>query len=309
MDSATIARMIENGEIDEDKVLFQSTQDFELPAGSSISDVIKEANLVTPRLAVLRKAHFRFSTLSKITYNSSMDFERYYRELYDDIQKHRDVWFDKLYNVDNPDPTHVEFSVGILGTLCTILRQRGDLKACSEVMVTYMAVLKRYQKMTEGCNSQAQIDCCEQLTYKANIIRINLGGQLFDKDMAGSAFREAVAFEKKEKKLGRYDLDGQDPDMDGIFEQFIGHNRYEEVTDDEILKILVYMNKMMSGSDDEPQLKLRVCGCCDKKETMHGDFKKCSRCHEQPYCSKKCQESSRLYCFIMCYGVFNMKCW
>ena len=86
MDSATIARMIENGEIDEDKVLFQSTQDFELPAGSSISDVIKEANLVTPRLAVLRKAHFRFSTLSKITYNSSMDFERYYRELYDDIQ-------------------------------------------------------------------------------------------------------------------------------------------------------------------------------------------------------------------------------
>ena len=72
------------------------------------------------------------------------------------------------------------------------------------------------------------------------------------------------------------------------------------------------MNNAMAK--DGPQLKLKKCGCCDKTETMHGDFKKCSvsrkfsccffvlndvqkltpiasllfqRCHQQPYCSKK----------------------
>ena len=82
-------------------------------------------------------------------------------EIYDDIIEHYDIWFDKLYNVDNPNPTHAEFSTGILGTLCTILRQRGELEECSKVMVTYMEVLKRYQTMTDGCGSAAQIKCCE----------------------------------------------------------------------------------------------------------------------------------------------------
>lgn len=43
---------------------------------------------------------------------------------------------------------------------------------------TYMEVLGRYQQMTKDCGRQAQIDCCEILTYKANIIRINLGSRL-----------------------------------------------------------------------------------------------------------------------------------
>ena len=218
MDSDTVARMIERGEVDENNIIFNVEEEFELPPGcTDLSSIANEVKLISERIMILKQAHLRFSLLSKVSYNSGLDFERHYRALYDDIQKHHDVWFDKLFNVDNPKPTHAEFATGILGTLCTILRQRGDIKGCAEVMPTYMAVLKRYQQMTEGCGSAAQINCCEGLTYKANIIRINLGVQLPDKQMTTQAFHEAVAFEKKEKALGRYDVDN-DPDMDGVLE-------------------------------------------------------------------------------------------
>ena len=110
-----------------------------------------------------------------------------------------------------------------------------------EVMPTYMAVLKRYQEMTEGCGRQAQINCCEGLTYRANIIRINCGVQLHDKKMCAQAFRDCVAYEKKEKALGLYDVDNA-PDYDGLLEMFFGHNRYDEVSDDDIFKSLKFMN-------------------------------------------------------------------
>lgn len=134
-----------------------------------------------------------------MSYNSGLDFERYYRDLYEDIMEHYDLWFDKLFHVDTDDPTPAEFTTGILGTLCTILRQRGDLQECAEVMKTYMAVLKRYQQMTEGCGDKAQVDCCEGLTFKANIIRLNLGVQIEDKEMAMTAFHDVVRYEKREK--------------------------------------------------------------------------------------------------------------
>lgn len=287
MDEATVARMIENGELDEDKLMFQFSDEVDIPPGcTDISAVLNEAKVIGERRMVLKQAHYRFSLLSKVSYNSSMDFERYYRNLYDDIIEHHDIWFDKLYNVDNPNPTHAEFSTGILGTLCTILRQRGELEECSKVMVTYMEVLKRYQTMTDGCGSAAQIKCCEGLTYKANLIRINLGGQLRDKQMAMKAFRDMVVYEKKEKALGRYDCDTE-PDFSGVLEGFLGRGDIDKVDDDDIYKALLFMTDDLDSRDEGPALKLHKCGHCDKEESMHGDHKKCSRCHQQPYCSKK----------------------
>lgn len=258
MDEATVARMIERGEIKEDDIFFNIQEDIEIPPDcNDLSSVLNDATVVGDRLMILKQAHLRFSLLSKVSYNSGLDFERYYRELFDDIQAHHDIWFDKLFNVDNPKATHAEFTTGILGTLCTILRQRGDLRGCMEVMPTYMAVLKRYQQMTEGCGRAAQIKCCEGLTYRANIIRINLGVQLSDNQMEMQAFHDAVAYEKKEKELGRYDVDNA-PDMDGIMEMFFGHNRFEEVSDDDIFQALSFMSNDQDG--DGPPLELRKCG-------------------------------------------------
>ena len=202
VDQEELARMVENGDIDTDRIIFASSQTVSLPSSANSSEfqsAMNEAKLIADRRMVLQQAHLRFSTLSRMSYNSGLDFERHYRDLYDDIMEHYDLWFDKLFHVDTDDPTPAEFTTGILGTLCTILRQRGDLQECSEVMKTYMAVLKRYQQMTEGCGSKAQVDCCEGLTFKANIIRLNLGVQIEDKEMAMTAFHDVVRYEKREK--------------------------------------------------------------------------------------------------------------
>ena len=153
-----------------------------------------------------------------------------------------------------------------------------------------MEVLGRYQQMTKGCGRQAQIDCCEILTYKANIIRINLGSQLPDMRMTTKAFRDVIAHERKYKALGKYDTETE-PDFDGTMEMFFGHNRYDQVSDQDLFKAFVYMNS--ESIDSDPVLKLKKCGRCDAEEKMHGDFKKCSRCHEMPYCSKEVSSRHR----------------
>lgn len=152
-------------------------------------------------------------------------------------------------------------------------------------MPTYMAVINRYKSYAEGCGIIGEMQNYKVIAYKANLIRTNLGAQLNDINMAVKAFRDAVAFEQKEKRLGR----GDDlPDYDGVISVMIGHNRYDQVSDDMIFKALRFTSGCVGG-DDTPQLELRVCECCDKEESMHGDFKRCARCHEMAYCSKKCQ--------------------
>lgn len=89
---------------------------------------------------------------------------------------------------------------------------------------------------TKRCGRPATIACCEGLTYKANIIRINLGVQLPDMKMTVQAFHDAVAFERKEKALGRYDVDTE-PDNDGVMEMWFGHTDYDKVTDEDIFKV------------------------------------------------------------------------
>ena len=126
IDEETCARLIERGEMDFDNTVFVITNDFQVPPN--------EAMVLNKRLVVLKQAHLRFSLLSRVSYNSSLDFERHYRALYDDICAHHDIWFDKLFNVDNDNHTRAEFATGILGTLCTILRQRGEINECNEVM-------------------------------------------------------------------------------------------------------------------------------------------------------------------------------
>jgi hypothetical protein len=141
--------------------------------------------------------------------------------------------------------------------------------------------------MTEGCGIPAQVNCCEGLTFKANLIRLNHGVQLADKQMAMKAFHDVVAYEKKEKAAGRFDEDG--PDFDGVMECFFGHSDFDKINDDDIFNALTFM--MNHG--EKVQLKPRECGYynCDKKEKMNGDFNLCSKCHKQPYCGKECQVS------------------
>ena len=86
MDEATVARMIERGELSEENIFFNIQEEVEIPPGcTDLSSVLNEAKAIGERIMVLKQVHLRFSTLSKVSYNSGLDFERYYRELYDDI--------------------------------------------------------------------------------------------------------------------------------------------------------------------------------------------------------------------------------
>lgn len=271
-----IADALERGDIDTSQILSTSTIECTLPAGVSVADLmggdksalqqLMQESLVTQeRLAFFEKANFAFSIFARMSHNSSFDFERKYRDLHDDIEKHKDVWFDKIFNIDSENPFHCERTVGILGTLCTILRQRGDLPGCMRVMPLYMEVLGRYKQQTEGPgrNNQAQIDCYNGLEYKANLIRINCGIQLRDQGMAMKALRSVISYEQNEKARGTYpEGDDSYPDFDFVLSMLIGHNRFDEVTDDILFKALRFTSEERPSA--APQLQPRECGYCGK---------------------------------------------
>ena len=85
--------------------------------------------------------------------------------------------------------------------------------------------------------------------------------------MTVQAFRDCIVYERKEKALGRYDVDVE-PDNDGVMESFFGHTRYDEVSDEDIFKAYTFMSEDRDG--DGPHLPLSKCACCDKEESMHG---------------------------------------
>ena len=160
-DPQAIADALERGDINTSQILSTSSIDVTLPAGVSIADLMgdqsalreslmQEGLATKERLACLEQAHFAFSIFACMSHNSSFDFERKYKDLHDYILKHKDLWFDKIFNVDSENPIHCERTVGILGTLCTILlRQRGDLNGCMRVMSLYMEVLAREIQATD----------------------------------------------------------------------------------------------------------------------------------------------------------------
>ena len=284
----------ENNSTDDEKdVTYMFNEDVSIPPGNDPAIYVK---YYADRIVKLQQANLRFNGMFRSSNESSLEFERYYQDLYRDIMDHRDIWFDEIFRVpNNPNPVHAERTTGILGTLCTILRQRGDLDECMKVMTTYMEVLKLYQQMTDECEDAGEDDdgtmrnCCDGLTYKANLIRINCGVQLKDAGMAVKAFRDVVAYEKDLKVKGKFDDDNM-PDYDMVFASFFGSNEYDTVSDKDIFKALTF-TVQSPNHDPAPAGKLRTCARCDKEEECFGDYKKCSRCSDPDasYCSKACQ--------------------
>ena len=151
--------MIEQSEIEESNMYCTIDEEITIPpmCCGDFPSMLNYADFNGERLTKLKQAHLRFKVLSKVSYQSSFEFEtRHYRELYEDINAHHDFWFNKLFQ----NPAHAYKATGILGTLCTILRQWGDLEGCMEVMSTYTAVLKIYQQLSEGSGDEDEILKC-----------------------------------------------------------------------------------------------------------------------------------------------------
>lgn len=86
--------------------------------------------LLLERLLVLHEAHQTFWLKKR-----NLHYERPYVNLYEDILACKDVWFEGLFSQDG-NCVYAERCIGILGSLATIHRQRGDLTKTEEVLVS-----------------------------------------------------------------------------------------------------------------------------------------------------------------------------
>lgn len=278
-----------NGEISESQIYHMPSLSNDMaPSHLSMREqTVFLAQNIQPRMKILSAAHVQFEVMCQLKRTSNLESERHYQALYKDICEHKDLWFDYIFRLETREPMHCERCTGMLGTLCTILRQRGDFEECIKVMELYTEVLQRYEQMTarRGVHPD-QVVCCKGLAYKYNLIRINLGVQTNQRDWLIDSFRKAVAYELEpnfpfEESWGWippvFDLP-KDP---------------KRLSDDEIYRCVMKideMNKEMLGGDKYPRAALRVCGYCKKTEEMLGDYNFCGRCHKVPYCSKECQK-------------------
>lgn len=181
--------------------------------------------------------------------------------------------------------------MGILGTLATILRQRGQVDECLEILELDAKVLEFYQDASYQPNTpRDQVACCGGLTYKYHTIKVNAHNQKGHKQEAVSSFKECVKYELEEK----YTFQQQNwafvlPKTFGVNEQ----TQLESMSDDQMWQVLQMMQSQFGGAkaDLHQHVVLRQCGQCGTQEDKRGDLKTCSKCQVTAYCSRACQKA------------------
>jgi hypothetical protein len=86
------------------------------------------------------------------------------------MKEHEYFWSDGVLSSDGNYYVLAERSCGILGTLATIERSRGDLLNAQQTVEVHTKVLKVHQGMCDRCAVQEQKDGCEVLTYKHDCV-------------------------------------------------------------------------------------------------------------------------------------------
>ena len=219
--------------------------------------------------------------------------EKSYREYYDDMESNKTQWLEFFDHPDNYH--HAEHTCGILGTLATIYRQRGDLAWCAAVLDMEEEVLTRYRRVSTGA-PPAQVRCCDELAYKYQIIRYNLFFMTERYDECGGLFRELAAFELK------YDFpfDAQNYlfMLVAILKKKPTAAVLQSLTNAEIRKCVIAPLKIqgspsdfMGSADAQKRVALQVCAKCGAKEAAMAQFKKCTMCKVTFYCGRECQKA------------------
>ena len=159
------------------------------------TDVATLTERLQERLQVL---HAAFSCL--YTSSHQMNHERAYQNLVLDLLQHEQEWFSAIFvSLDNS--VYAERCCGIIGTLCTIRRQRGTPQEAADLMPLYDRVMSRYQDMTarrKGPEYAAQRNCCRGLAYKKNVVKMNVMMQTNQLHLAIPEYRQAIKYELEE---------------------------------------------------------------------------------------------------------------
>ena len=283
------------GLITEKHVFGSFEVDMVIPPGLGMPGMIQYAQEVYPqfsgRLRKIQMAHMRFSILPELFGKSNMcpEYEPHYQALFDDLVEHESFWFEHIFKEGTQDVKYCEYTVGIIGTYCTLLRQRGDMEDCMKVMGMYTKVIQQFQKLSHPscCNDRKLMHCCGVLTYKYYMIRVNAGFQLRNRAMAVDAVRRIVAHEQA--VLGDnfptdYGVGVGLGDYSKLFAE--GDKDLSEWTDGEIWTVVKELNKL-DDADVAEVSQLNECAHCKKKEKtldyLQKQFKFCASCKEIMY--------------------------
>ena len=175
------------------------TDVYDVPDGEM--DDIPDKDFYKARIHKLRKIVWMQGYVAPASGVSPLVMKDCFEALYQDILEHSNLWFGTIFPKNF---VHALSTASALGTLCTIHRQAGRVEECLQVMKVYMRVLRIYQQYVKKSKDPEDKSECAMVTYKANLIRINLGVQLEDREMAVTAFRDVLAYEQDGGALQNY---------------------------------------------------------------------------------------------------------
>ena len=256
----------------------------------SLSALVQDAVPVMQRIMLLKQAHHSFSIVPQLTGQPNYTHsEAIYDALYQDIHKHPNYWFDGVFAKNR---RYAEWTVGILGTLATMRRQRGQVQDCLDILQVDAQVLQVYQDLIqEQATDPEELECCLILTYKYHVININANAQLGNSQVAVDSFRKVIPVELEHPNHSQ--VMGWIHLLEPFFEDAdnITAAQVEELSDEQIW----FQIKLYTDEPNQPggniHYDLRICDYCGDTETMLGNYKCCSACKVTRYCSKECQRA------------------
>eukprot|EP00121_Abeoforma_whisleri_P001159 Awhi_evm1s1029 len=129
-----------------------------------------------------------------------------YLAYYNSLVKDQEFWF-ALFSEPGLNDTVCEVSIGIIGTLATVQRQKGNFDFTSEILALDAKLFGFYQKMVRKAQNWNAGYCYEELKYKYHMIHFNLNIDLYQEKR--QIYREK--FESKcvslFRKLAIYEID------------------------------------------------------------------------------------------------------
>ena len=222
----------------------------------------------------------------------NMKGEAKYREYYIGILQQKDIWMNFFQHPENIQ--HCEHTCGILGTLATTYRQRGDYENCGRVLDLEDEILELYREHTrsDGVPAAAR-HCYDGLNYKCLMIRYNMNMGLRNYDENIPIFGRQADYEL------RYNLGFEQQEYLFLVEAVLGKKNptakyLKRLSDTDIKSMImapVKMGQQGIDSKEKQRVALNTCGNCGIEEKALRQFPGCSGCKKVHYCGKDCQKA------------------